>query len=125
MKKILYTLALAVTFWSCKTGSTGTAKSNIVEVNITLTDVKDDKVLVTVTPPAIKTEEVTYSIPKTVPGTYSTDNYGKYSEDFKAFDAKGTALTLKRIDDNSWSISNAKTLKKITYLVNDNIYTEK
>ena len=126
MKKIFYTVALAVTFWSCKTGTTsGGAKNNTVEVNINLVDVKDDKVLVTVTPPAIKTDEVVYSIPKTVPGTYSTDNYGKYSDDFKAFDAKGNALTVKRIDDNSWSISNAKTLKKVTYLVGDTFDTEK
>jgi len=126
MKKILYTLALAVTFWSCKTGTgSGAAKSNTVAVTINLVDVKDDKVLVTVTPPEIKTDEIIYSIPKTVPGTYSTDNYGKYSDDFKAFDAKGNALTVKRIDDNSWSISNAKTLKKVTYLVGDTFDTEK
>ena len=126
MKKIVCTLALAVTLWSCKTGSTsGAAKNNTVDVNINLIDVKDDKVLVTVTPPKIKTDEVIYSIPKTVPGTYSTDNYGKYSDDFKAFDTKGNVLTVKRIDDNSWSISNAKTLSKITYLVNDTFDTEK
>ncbi|MFG4001714.1 M61 family metallopeptidase [Flavobacterium aquidurense] len=126
MKKILYTLALAVTLWSCKTGnSSGAAKSNVVEVNINLIDVKDDRVLVTVTPPQIKTDEIIYSIPKTVPGTYSTDNYGKNSDDFKAFDAKGNPLTVKRIDDNSWSISNAKALKKITYLVADTFDTEK
>ncbi|MFH6992484.1 peptidase M61 [Flavobacterium sp. FlaQc-48] len=126
MKKILYTLALAVTLWSCKTGSSsGAAKSNVVDVTINLVDVKDDKVLVTVTPPQIKTDEIVYSIPKTVPGTYSTDNYGKYSDGFKAFDAKGNELTVKRIDDNSWSISNAKTLKKITYLVGDTFDTEK
>jgi predicted metalloprotease with PDZ domain len=126
MKKILYTLALAVTLWSCKTGSpSGTAKSNVVDVNINLVDVKDDKVLVTVTPPQIKTDEIIYSIPKTVPGTYSTDNYGKFSDDFKAFDAKGNALVVKRIDDNSWSISDAKKLKKITYLVGDTFDTEK
>ncbi|PIF33595.1 putative metalloprotease with PDZ domain [Flavobacterium sp. 9] len=126
MKKILYTLALAVTLWSCKTGSSsGAAKSNVVEVNINLVDVKDDKVLVTVTPPQIKTDEIIYSIPKTVPGTYSTDNYGKYSDSFKAFDDKGKELTVKRIDDNSWSISNAKTLKKVTYLVGDTFDTEK
>ncbi|OXA83189.1 M61 family metallopeptidase [Flavobacterium hercynium] len=126
MKKILYTLALATALWSCKTGTTtGAAKNNTVQVNINLIDVKDDKVLVTVTAPQIKTDEIVYSIPKTVPGTYSTDNYGKYAEDFKAFDAKGTALTVKRIDDNSWSIVNAKTLQKITYLVNDTFDTEK
>lgn len=126
MKKILYTLALAVTLWSCKTGNpSGAAKSNVVEVNINLIDVKNDRVLVTVTPPQIKTDEIIYSIPKTVPGTYSTDNYGKNSDDFKAFDAKGNPLTVKRIDDNSWSISNAKALKKITYLVADTFDTEK
>ncbi|MDR7370806.1 peptidase M61 [Flavobacterium aquidurense] len=126
MKKIIYTLALAVSLWSCKTGTTtGPAKNNTVDVNINLVDVKDDKVLVTVTAPPIKTDEITYSIPKTVPGTYSTDNYGKYSDDFKAFDAKGNALTVKRLDDNTWSISNAKTLKKVTYLVGDTFDTEK
>jgi predicted metalloprotease with PDZ domain len=124
MKKIFYTLALAVTLWSCKTGSSSGA-ANVVGVNIDLIDVKEDKVLVTVTPPQIKTDEVIYSIPKTVPGTYSTDNYGKFSDDFKAFDAKGNPLTVKRIDDNSWSISNAKSLKKVTYLVGDTFDTEK
>ncbi len=124
MKKIICTLALAVTLWSCKTGMSGVTKNN-VEVSINLTDVKDDKVLVTVTAPDIKTDEVVYSIPKTVPGTYSTDNYGKYSDDFKAFDVKGNALTVKRIDDNSWSISDAKKLKTITYLVGDTFDTEK
>lgn len=124
MKKIICTLALAVTFWSCKTGVTSTAKNNVA-VNINLTDVKEDKVLVTVTAPEIKTDEVIYSIPKTVPGTYSTDNYGKYSDDFKAFDVKGNTLNVKRIDDNSWSISDAKKLKTITYWVGDTFDTEK
>ncbi|MCC9064013.1 peptidase M61 [Flavobacterium piscisymbiosum] len=124
MKKILYTLALAATLWSCKTGSSSGA-ANVVGVNIDLIDVKDDKVLVTVTPPQIKTDQVIYSIPKTVPGTYSTDNYGKFSDDFKAFDAKGNPLTVKRIDDNSWSIADAKKLKKVTYLVGDTFDTEK
>ncbi|MCI9843947.1 peptidase M61 [Flavobacterium pectinovorum] len=124
MKKIICTLALAVVFWGCKTGTTSAAKNNVA-VNINLTDVKDDKVLVTVTAPDIKTDEVIYSIPKTVPGTYSTDNYGKYSDNFKAFDAKGNALTVKRLDDNSWSISDAKKLKTVTYLVGDTFDTEK
>lgn len=126
MKKIIYTFALAAAFWSCKTGSaSSSAKNNTIAVNINLTDVKDDKVLVTVTVPEIKKDEVVYSIPKTVPGTYSTDNYGKYSGDFKAFDAKGNALTVKRIDDNSWSVADAKKLKTITYLVGDTFDTEK
>ena len=78
MKKIIYTLAFAVTLWSCKTGSsTGTAKKNTVDVNINLTDVKGDKVLVTVLAPEIKTDEIIYNMPRTVQGTNSTDIYDK------------------------------------------------
>ncbi|KIA98323.1 peptidase M61 [Flavobacterium sp. JRM] len=126
MKKIIVTLALAAVFLGCKTGSSTTASAKPeVAVNINLNDVKDDKVLVTVTAPNINTDEVTYSIPKTVPGTYSEDNYGKYIDDLKAYDSKGALLTVKKLDDNTWSIANAKTLKTITYLVNDTFDTEK
>lgn len=127
MKKIIFALAFASVLWSCKTASSSTASSvkEEVQVNINLTDINNDKVLVTVLSPKIKTDEVTYHIPKTVPGTYSEDNFGKYIDDLKAFDKKGNALNVKKTDTNSWSISNAKTLDKITYLVNDTYDTEK
>ena len=92
MKRIFFTLAFASVLLSCKTASTSTNDSksvtDIVKVAINLNDVKEDKVLVTITSPKISTNEVTYSIPKIVPGTYSVDDYGKYIEDFKAFDSK-------------------------------------
>ena len=129
MKRIFFTLALASVLLSCKTASTATneskSKTDIVKVTINLNDVKDDKVLVTITPPKISTDEATYSIPKIVPGTYSVDDYGKYIEDFKAFDSKGNILPVTKTDDNTWNIKNAKTLVKITYLVNDTFDTEK
>ncbi len=127
MKRILYSLALASVLWSCKTTNTVTsakAKEQI-NVNINLTDVKDDKVMVTVAAPKINADETTYSVPKIIPGTYSIDDYGKYIEDFKAFDSKGNVLTTSKADDNTWVIKNAKTLAKITYLVNDTFDTEK
>jgi predicted metalloprotease with PDZ domain len=121
MKKILFAFAFAAVLWSCKTASSSTTTSvkEEIQVIINLNEIKDDKVLVTVKSPKIKTDEVTYYVPKTVPGTYSEDNYGRYIEDVKAYDKKGNALTVKKLDTNSWSISNAKTLDKITYLVND------
>ena len=129
MKKILFAFAFASVLWSCKTVNTSsnTAKASKQEVQVTinLNEVKDDKVMVTVQTPKIKADAINFYIPKTVPGTYSTDNYGKYIEDFKAYDAKGNLLTVKKADDNTWSISNAKTLNKITYLVNDTFDTEK
>jgi predicted metalloprotease with PDZ domain len=87
--------------------------------------VKDDKVKVTVQAPKINADFIIYSIPKIVPGTYSEDNYGKYVEEFKAFDTNGSELSITKSDDNTWSISNAKYLSKITYLVNDTYDTEK
>ena len=129
MKRIFFTLAVASVLLSCKTASTSTNDSksitDIVKVAINLIDVKEDKVLVTITAPKISTEEITYSIPKIVPGTYSVDDYGKYIDDFKAFDSKGNLLPVTKTDDNTWNIKNAKTLVKITYLVNDTFDTEK
>ena len=128
MKRIFFALAFASFFWSCKTAGVAIVTKPVIEnvaVLINLNDVIDDKVLVTITAPKINTDEVTYSIPKIVPGTYSIDNYGKYIEDFKAFDNKGTVLTVAKIDDNTWSIKNAKTVAKVTYLVNDTFDTEK
>jgi predicted metalloprotease with PDZ domain len=127
MKKILFAFAFATILWSCKTTSSSTASSpkEDIQVNINLNEIKDDKVLVTVKSPKIKTDEITYNIPKTVPGTYSQDNYGKYIEDVKAYDKNGNALNVNKKDTNSWTISNAKKLDKITYLVNDSYDTEK
>ncbi|MBC7747877.1 MAG: peptidase M61 [Methylotenera sp.] len=129
MKRIFFALAFASVFWSCKTAGTVTTMSKPatekVAVAIDLNNVKEDKVMVVVTSPKISLDEVTYSVPKIVPGTYSIDDYGKYIEDFKAFDSKGTLLSTTKTDENTWNIKNAKTLAKITYLVNDTFDTEK
>jgi predicted metalloprotease with PDZ domain len=125
MKKIFFAFALTSILWSCKTINSVTTIKKQVEVVINLNEIKNDQVLVTVSAPSITTDEITYHIPKTVPGTYSEDNYGRFIEDLKAYDAKGTLLNVKKIDVNSWSISKAQTLEKITYLVNDSFDTEK
>ena len=127
MKKILFAFAFATVLWSCKTTSsiTATSAKEEVQVNINLTKINNDRVMVTLKSPKIKTDEITYHIPKAVPGTYSEDNFGKYIDDLKAFDKKGNLLVVKKTNENSWSISNAKTLDKITYLVNDTYDIEK
>ncbi|MHA3789870.1 M61 family metallopeptidase [Flavobacterium hauense] len=115
MKKFICTLAVVLTFGSMAFAQKGKA----VNVAIDLKNVKDDKVMVTITPPSFDTETTTFFIPKIVPGTYSEDNYGKYIEGFKAYDKKGNELTVTKPDDNSWKIAGAKKLVKVTYLVND------
>ncbi len=127
MKKSIIALAFIAFLWNSNnaTAQNKSVAKQDIKVGIDLIDVKDDKVKVTVQAPKIVTDKITYSIPKIVPGTYSEDNYGKYIEGFKAFDSKGTELAVTKSDDNTWSITNAKKLAKITYLVNDTFDTEK
>ena len=123
MKKIILSLALATFFWSCKTAQT-TPKLDLVDVSIDLINVKDDKVSVTINTPVFTTETTTFHIPKTVPGTYSEDDYGRFIEGLKAYDAKGNGLRVTKTDENSYTISDATKLTKVTYLVNDTFDTE-
>lgn len=118
MKKITLALALLASVWSFEAIAQSKAE-NPIKVAIDLNGVKDDKVPVTVSAPKISSDKIVYHIPKTVPGTYSTDNYGKYVDDLKAFDAKGKELAVAKTDDNSWEITGAKKLSKVTYWVND------
>lgn len=118
MKKIFLTLAIASFLFSCKTGTIANEKSE-VDVTIDLVNVKDDKVMVSILAPTFTSETATFNIPKIVPGTYSDDDYGKYIENVQAFDAKGNLLTVAKLNVNSFAISNATKLSKVTYLVND------
>lgn len=118
MKKTVLSI-LFITAFSTGVFAQKKAINEEVKATIDLINVKEDKVLVTVLAPEFGKSEVIYQIPKTVPGTYSTDDYGKYIEGFKAFDKKGKELTVTKSDDNTWKISNSKSLAKITYLVND------
>src|SRR5690606_10465835 len=90
-----------------------------IETSLDLTKVENDKVPVTINPGRFNIDNVTYRLPKVVQGTYAISNFGKYVDDFKAYDYKGTELSVVKTDDNTWTIANAKQLDKITYLVND------
>ena len=127
MKKVLITLSCAIFLMSCKTSNATSAANtskNNVAVSIDLVNVIDDKVKVTIINPTITTETTTFNIPKIVPGTYSEDNYGRFVENVKAFDAKGNPLKIAKMDENSYTIYNATKLAKVTYYVNDTYDTE-
>ena len=46
----------------------------------------------------------TYHLPKTIPGTYATLDYGRYVTDFTAIDGDGKALKVKKLGNNSWEV---------------------
>jgi predicted metalloprotease with PDZ domain len=88
-------------------------------VSIDLDKTDNDRVAVTMTVPKMAGNTAVFRIPKTVPGTYSTDNYGRFVEDVKAFDTKGGVLAVTKEGDNGWNITGANDLAKVTYYVND------
>lgn len=115
--KMTFKHTLFLLLWTLS-GATSWSQSKI-QVTIDLVKVTNDQVNVTINVPPTKTPTLRYSIPKIIPGTYSEDDYGKFIEQFKAFDAKGTELTVTKLNDNEWLIKEAAKAKTITYKVND------
>lgn len=112
MKKILTTFLIITTSFSW-------AQNSVYKFNIDLTKVNNDMIQVFLEVPEIKSDKIIYNIPKMVPGTYRIYDFGQYSMDFEAFDKKGYAMSVNRLDDNRWEIDNAKNLAKISYWVED------
>lgn len=89
------------------------------QFSVDLTQPKDDKLTVNLDTPPIREKNAVYHLPKVVPGTYSINNYGSYLSNFKAFDKKGRTLKVNQLDKNSWKISKAKKLARISYQIDD------
>ncbi|MBD1397052.1 peptidase M61 [Pontibacter sp. JH31] len=116
--KTLLLLAMGLHL-SCTSVATQSPVEPRYAVHIDLTQVKDDKIPVTLQAPAIKQGEIIYNMPKIVPGTYSVSDFGKYVSDFQALDKQGNPLPVARLDTNRWRISQSQNLDRITYWVDD------
>lgn len=122
MNKILTAVGAGMLLMACGTSTKTTndlAISNPIESSIDLTKVKDDKAPVTINPGRFTTETVIYRLPRVVQGTYSVSDFGKYIDNFKAFDYEGKEIPTEKIDTNSWQINQAANLDFVTYDVND------
>ncbi len=92
---------------------------NHYSYTLDLTNVVEDRVQVTLVPPAIAADQIEFQMPKIVPGTYSISDFGRFVTNFEAMDESGTPLPVDYIDQNRWLIRNAKSMKKISYWVDD------
>ena len=118
MKKIfplLFTLIASATI----------AQQRPYEYTLDLTRIKDDRAPVELTNLKLSTQEAIFHMPAMIPGTYSVADYGRYVTSLKAFDKKGRELPVVKSDSNSWKISNAQKLFRITYWVDDILDTPK
>ena len=105
---------------SCAALKTNTTAENAsIQAEIDLISIADDKVKITITPPAIKAASTVFYIPQIVPGTYEYSNFGRFIENFEALDKNGNPLEVNALDQNSWEILNPKKLAQIHYLAND------
>ncbi|SEW10899.1 Predicted metalloprotease, contains C-terminal PDZ domain [Chryseobacterium wanjuense] len=115
MKKIALSLGVLTAFM---------VNAQSIKTTIDLVNVKDDKVAVTMEFPKMKSGDVKFHFPKTVPGTYSVDDYGRFVEGIKFLDNKGKEIAFTKVNDNTYSLKNAQNLSKVTYLVNDSFDDE-
>lgn len=126
--RVFIALITVVLLSSCGTSiktSNDLAVSLPIQTSIDLTNITNDKAPVVINPGRFTSKTVTYRLPKVIPGTYSVSNFGIYVDDFKAIDYNGNSIPVTKTDDNTWVISDAKKLDKITYLVNDTYDIEK
>ncbi|MFT4576473.1 MAG: putative metalloprotease with PDZ domain [Polaribacter sp.] len=124
MRKIFIAVAAIAFLGSCSIYKTAQNNKQTIEIGIDLNTVVDDKVMVEVNPQKIKEETLVYNIPAIVPGTYAMSNYGKFVSDFKAFDYDGNELSVKKLNENSWQINNAKKMDKVSYWIDDTFDSE-
>ncbi|MFI2743117.1 peptidase M61 [Zhouia sp. PK063] len=126
MKKYFLTTLAAAILASC--GTKTPIKDSVTDVpvnaDINLNNVQNDQVKVIVNPGRFTTNSVIFHIPKTVPGTYSNDNYGQYIDSIVAYDYNNKAIPVVQKDTDSWVIDNATKLDKISYWVNDTFDSE-
>ena len=100
------------------------AQGNVYNYSIDLNKVKNHKLPVTLISPKIEKDQVIFRMPKMIPGTYHQYDFGRFVSGFKAYDKDGDALPVKKIDNSSWKIYDAKNLAKITYKVRETWYPE-
>lgn len=125
MKKLIVYLLLFIAASCQKNVPQGQADLEAVDVSIDLTKVKNDRVSVSIHPRHFDKDTVQYYLPKIVQGTYEISDYGKFIDDLRATDAEGNELLTQKTDENTWMITNARNLNKITYWVNDTYDVEK
>ncbi len=129
MKLYFYFFISFIFLVGCKTkqsiANSSSAKKPKNEVVIDLVTIENDQVTVNFFPSKLNAASSVFYMPRIVPGTYSSDNYGQFISNIKAFKQNGELLPIKQLDKNSWEITDASSLHKLTYVVNDTFDSEK
>ncbi len=120
MNKLRITLLIAVVFFA----TSSFANNGGYKYTIDLTKVVNNKVYVELSTPEIDSDEIMFFLPKMIPGTYAIEDYGRFLSELKAFDKKGRELPVEKVSTNSWKISKAGKMKKLSYWIEDTYHSE-
>lgn len=91
----------------------------VYKYSVNLTDIKKDRIEVTLECPDFAGEQLTYNFPKIVPGTYKVLDFGRFIHNFRAYDKNGKQLRCRKKGKNSFVISDAAQIHSIKYSVSD------
>jgi predicted metalloprotease with PDZ domain len=86
---------------------------------VNLTKVTNDKVSVILTPPDLARDEIEFMFPAMVPGTYEVYDFGRFISNFKVSGKNGAEIKVTKINVNTYKISPASKIDKISYDVDD------
>ncbi len=111
MKKICCLFALLVSAWM----NAGNDYRYLVDLN----KVNNDKVTVTLFPPDLSGNEIDFMFPAMVPGTYEVYDFGRFISNFSATGKNGVVIKITKVNVNTYRLSPANAIEKITYSVDD------
>ncbi|MBX3165341.1 MAG: hypothetical protein KF900_12775, partial [Bacteroidetes bacterium] len=86
---------------------------------VNLNKVTNDKISVELTPPDVSQNEIEFSFPAMVPGTYEVYDFGRFVSNFKATGKNGATISVKKVNVNTYKLSPAAQIEKISYEVDD------
>ncbi len=92
---------------------------NDYHYSVDLTKVTNDKVAVQLTIPEVSQNEIEFAFPAMVPGTYEVYDFGRFISNFKVSGKNGATITVTKTDVNTYKLSPAPQIDKITYDVDD------
>ncbi|MFN9953072.1 MAG: hypothetical protein ACK55I_08225, partial [bacterium] len=95
------------------------AQQDRYRVDIDLQHVAGDRIQVMVWPPSVATDTVTFVFPVTVPGTYEEHFWWRLVENFRAYDINNKLMQVERSVDSQFVIRNARSLRYISYELED------
>ena len=86
---------------------------------INLNKTVNDKINVELIPPVTNQSEIEFAFPAMVPGTYEIYDFGRFISNFKAIGKNGSVIKVEKTDVNTYKLSPAGLIEKISYDVDD------